>query len=108
MRGINVRVGFYVVVFSMVMTACSKKDNTPATPPSYSLGFTINGSYNGLTYKSVTINPAIKFTFTEAVAESDVKSAISFKDNAGTTVNFTTTMQSNSTVAVLQPSSPLM
>lgn len=101
------RAAFYVIMFSMVTTGCNKKDNPSATPPSYSLGFTINGAYNGLTYKDVTTNPLIKLTFTEAVSAADIQSGISFKDNGGSAVTYTTAMQSNNTVVVLQPSSPL-
>jgi hypothetical protein len=103
----NLRVSVYVMIFSVVMAGCSKKDSTPAAPPSYSLGFTVNGTYNGITYKSVILKPVITFKFVEPVSESDVKSNITFSDNGGAAVSYTTTMQNNNKDVVLQPSSPL-
>lgn len=99
---------FCMLFFLIVTAGCSKSNNNqPAAPSTYSLSFTVNGGYNGLNYTSVNTLPAIKFSFTAGVTQSDINSNISFKDNSGATVNYTVTMQSNNTVAVLQPTAAL-
>ena len=99
---------FYCVSLLIVLAGCGKKGgDTPAAPSSYSLSFTVNGKYNGLNYTGVNTTPVIKFSFTAAVNETDLKANITFTDNSGKVVNYTTTMQSSNTVAILQPAANL-
>ncbi len=97
-----------IVVFCVLaVTSCSKNGGNAAAPASYSLSFTVDGAYNGLTYKGVTTKPVIKFSFTAPVTAAEVNGKISFTDNGGSTVSYTATLQSNNTVALLQPTAAL-
>ncbi|HWB27932.1 MAG TPA: glucoamylase family protein [Chitinophagaceae bacterium] len=97
---------FILYIIILATFNCSKT-NTPSAPSVYSLSFTVNGAYNGLTYTGVTEKPDIKFVFTSPVTQSGIQSGISFTDNSGNAVNYTTTMQNNNTIAILQPSPAL-
>lgn len=92
----------------MFTAGCGKKDSgAPAAPSTYSLSFTVNGKYNGLTYTGLNTAPVITFSFTSAVNATDINSKVTFTDNTGKAVSYTTTMQNNNTIAVLKPASAI-
>jgi len=104
----NTNIIIFCLFFVVSLAGCSKSgNNTPSTPGTYSLSFTVNGSYNGLAYSGVNTAPVIKFSFTTAVKQTDITANISLKDNSGAAIAYTTTLQSSNTVAVLQPAAAL-
>lgn len=85
-------------------SACGKKNSTPATPGTYFLSFTVNGSNNGsLSYQTTTTTPVIKFTFSAPIQTNGLSSDISFLSPTNTAVPFSTTVQNNDSVVLIQP-----
>ena len=88
-------------------SSCSKKDKAPVTPPSFSSsGVSING-VSGSSFNNVAITPVIKFAFSSAVKQSSISGNISFKDNNGVAVPFTSSLENSNYTITIQPSAPL-
>ncbi|MES1249901.1 MAG: glucoamylase family protein [Chitinophaga rupis] len=93
--------------------ACSKSSSNPAppppvTPPSFSFNsLKVNGVYNGFTYYNVNKNPILKFSFSAPLNHSSVRNSLSFSDNTGATISYTTSFENSDSTVVIQPSSAL-
>lgn len=88
--------------------ACSKKNSAPATPGTFSLSFTVNGTNNGtLVYQTTTTTPVIRFSFSAPVQTSGLSSNITFLSPANAAVSFSATLQDDDSVLILQPDSAL-
>jgi hypothetical protein len=101
--GLAFLLGFYA--------SCSnKKTPTPVVSPPASFSFntlTVNGVYNGFTYKGVNTVPAIKLSFSAPLNHSSVNSNVTFSTKAGAAVTYSTVYQNDSTISItpsaLQP-----
>jgi hypothetical protein len=89
------------------LLSCSKKDSKAVTPPTFNSTATIVNGVTSTTYNNVSVTPVIKFNFSTAIKQSSVSAAISFQDNAGAVIPFSTSMESSNYTIVVQPISPL-
>ena len=97
-----------LLLIIILFAACSKKNNTPASPGTFSLSFTVNGSNNGtLVYQTTTTTPVIRFSFSAPVQTSSLSSNITFLSPANAAVSFSATLQDDDSVLILQPDSAL-
>ncbi|HVX51198.1 MAG TPA: glucoamylase family protein [Chitinophagaceae bacterium] len=102
------RIKELIFLLSTAMAAgCGKHGGSPATPSSYSLSFTVDGTYKGLTYTGVSTRPLIKFSFTAPVTQSAVQAGVSFSGADGSKVDYSVTMQAGNTIAIIQPAAAL-
>lgn len=89
------------------MAACKKSGNNSATPASFSLTFTINGTNNGtFTYYYVNTTPVIRFSFSAPVEGSGINANFSLL-NKSVSVPFTASLQNRDSLLIIQPSSAL-
>src|ERR1700722_8015624 len=96
------------LLFIVLFAACSKKNNTPASPGTFSLSFTVNGANNGtLVYTTSTTTPVIKFSFSAPVQTSGLNSNFTFLSPSNSAVSFSATLQNNDSFLILQPGSAL-
>ncbi|HET6256298.1 MAG TPA: glucoamylase family protein [Puia sp.] len=97
-----------ILLTIFLFAACSKKTSPPATPGAFSLAFTVNGSNNGtLVYSTTTMTPVIRFSFSAPIQPGGLSSNISFVSATNSTVPFSTTLQDNDSVLIIQPDSAL-
>src|ERR1700744_817628 len=98
-----------ILAVAYMISSCSKEKSNPAPPPptppaSFSFNtLKVNGSFNGFTYKGVNTGPVIKISFTAPVSQTSAGSSITFKNNSGTAVNFSTSYQNNDSSIVITP-----
>jgi len=99
---------FYILILASAhFVACNKSSNTTPPPASFSLKFTVNGVNNGtVIYNNLNTAPLIRFSFSSPVQSSEVASHFSLTGNA-LPVPFTTSLQNNDSVLIIQPSGPL-
>ena len=110
MRSIKVCLAF--ILFYSLLSSCTKdgahRTTSPVTPSSFSFSsLKVNGAYNGFTYKGVGITkpPVITLSFSAAINHTSANSAISFANNAGAAVPFTTAYQHSDSTIVITPAS---
>ncbi len=95
---------------ALVLVCCSKKDSAPPPPPK---NFDFNShSVNGesdpsFTYKGVSIQPRITFTFTDRIKVSSIANGIKFTEGTSTAIPFNSTLEDDSTTVAIVPSEPL-
>ncbi len=93
--------------FAACFPGCSQKNTQTPAQQTYSLSFTVNGIYNGLSYTGISQRPEIRFSFTAAMESSAITTGISFRDAGGNPVPFTVSLLNSNTMAVLQPAGTL-
>ncbi len=92
----------------IVLLAACKKNSTPAAPGTFSLSFTVNGANNGsLVYPTNTTTPVLRFSFSAPVQTNGLSSNLTFLSAANLAVPFSTSLQNNDSVLVVQPISAL-
>ena len=102
-----------LALFICIFFSCKKSGNNPAppppvTPPSFSFNsLKVNGVYNGFTYYNVKPSPVLKFSFSAPISHSSVSGSLSFSDNTGGTMAYTTSFENSDSTVVIQPSSGL-
>ena len=107
----NTRYG-YILLLSLVISACGKdkgnKPAPPAPPASFSVNtLKVNGVYNGYTYKGLGTKPVVKIAFTSALDPTSVSGSVTFKSKAGTAVTYSATYENNDSTMVITPSAAL-
>ncbi len=95
-----------------LVTACSKKDGTPAPPtqpiPPLTLNTVqVNGVSSGFAFSNVSKIPVIRFLFSAPVNHASAGNAFSFSGSGGTNVAFASSFENNDSTVVIQPSSAL-
>ncbi len=66
----------------LLFSSCKKNSTPPVKAEDTTLSFTVNGIYNGtLSYKNLPIATEVKFSFTEAIDETNLKDAILMSDD---------------------------
>ena len=99
-----------VLLFTLALFSCSKKIDTPSQsePKSISVKniFINNGLIENSIYNNNTL-PVIKVHFSGSVLKASATSAVSLSDDNGVTVPIATTFQSDDSLMLVQPSSPL-
>lgn len=90
------------------LMACSKPKTDP-TPTGVSVGFTVNGAYNGtLDYASLGPQPEIRLTFTDPIDPATLATGIQLTAANGQAVPLATTLQSGNTVLTIRPQQALL
>ncbi|MBS1597215.1 MAG: beta-glucosidase [Bacteroidetes bacterium] len=104
----------YAIIFlaSPIIAGCSKKSSTPPpveqVPQPFILSsLKVDGKNDGVVYYNVNRSAVIKFYFPVAIDHSSIDNAVSFKDNAGSSVPYTPTFENNDSTLVIQSSSAL-
>jgi len=99
-----------LILMAFVLVCCSKKDSAPPPPPK---NFDFNShSVNGesdpsFTYKGVSIQPRITFTFTDRIKVSSIANGIKFTEGTSTAIPFNSTLEDDSTTVAIVPAEPL-
>lgn len=99
-------------LIALVLWSCSKKNN-PAPgpePPPASFSFNtlrVNGKFSGFDYKGINTLPTIKVSFTSAVNQSSVASALSLTNAGNVSVPLVVTYENHDSTLVIKPSAPL-
>src|SRR5580765_6557788 len=78
---------------------CSKNssdgNSPPASPNFYSTDTKLNGQTASAANYNVNLTPTIKFTFSAALDKNSVTNAISFKDDSGSTIGYSTSYENS-------------
>ena len=97
-----------LVTCSVVLLSCQKSDgDTEATTTFNATGTTVDGKGSGTTFNNVNVRPLIRFAFSAPIQPASISSAFSIKDDGGTTVAYTSQLEANNRVVVLQPTAAL-
>lgn len=93
-------------------TSCGKGSSgtnpPPEPPPSFSfVSLKVDGVFSGYNYYGTSVNPVLRFSFSDKIDRNSIASAFSFSSKAGTAVTFTSTLENGDSAVVLKPSSPL-
>lgn len=97
----------------ILAAACSKSSGSnpePPPPPPASFAFSalkVDEIYNGFSYTGTGYRPVIKFSFGAKIDPASVAGAIAIRSTAGSVVNYTTSLQNNDSMVVIQPSANL-
>ncbi len=95
-----------VVIMFLLVNGC-KKNSESSSPDTYSLSFTVNNTYSGTNYTSVSVTPVLKFTFTASVQADNFTSLVTFTDKSNNSIVYNTVFSNNNTIAIIQPEQPL-
>lgn len=104
---------FIIIGWIVFLTACSKKDSTPAPPPPPEGNFaSTTANINGITINTgnsiyTNLRPLLKINFSAPVKQSSVSGNILFNESSGNSVPFSVSFTNRDSVIVLQPSSLL-
>ena len=101
---------FWAVLLLIVIAdvQCNKKDGDDGGTPS-SLRFVtlnVNGVSNGFSYSSLNVKPVVNITFSDALDNSSISSAVAFSSANGN-VAFNTSLQNNNTLLIIEPAEDL-
>jgi hypothetical protein len=96
----------------LTLASCTKSNNpTPGPePPPASFSFNtlrVNGSFSGFDYKGINTLPTIKVSFTGAVNQSAVSSAVSLTNDGNVSVPLSVTSENHDSTLVIKPSQAL-
>ncbi|QCR22249.1 glucoamylase family protein [Pontibacter sp. SGAir0037] len=98
-----------LVFLSGMLCSCNKENDTPGPAASFNYtGISVNGkSNNSFTYDYISLSPAIKFSFAEPVSQASIATSISMKTQAGTALEYNSTLENGNKTVVIQPKTPL-
>lgn len=96
----------FTFLIALSLTSCKKSGSTASTVSSFSLAFTVNNAYTGLSYSGLNTAPILRFTFSSPVQASGVSGNFSLTNN-NTNVPFTVVLQNNDSALIIQPSNKL-
>jgi hypothetical protein len=101
------RLGIILMAFTMI--CCSKSDSSNPTPKKFDfVGHSVNGETDpSYTYKNVTVEPQITFTFSDRIKESSVANGIKFNEGSSTPVPYNSSFEDDNATVVIVPTSPL-
>lgn len=101
----------FLIIWTMIAIAamqCKKNDGGTETPPAFRfIGMTVNGASSGFTINNSNLRPEIKITFSDAVNNASITSAVSFASNQSEEVAYNATLEGNNSVLVISPASDL-
>jgi hypothetical protein len=94
---------------AFTLICCNKKDDTVPTTKKFVLNdHTVNGESDpSHTYKNVSIQPVITFTFSDPVKETSIPGGIKFTEASSTDVPYTSSFEDGNTTVVIVPAAPL-
>ena len=101
------RLGIILMAFTLI--CCNKKDDTVPTTKKFVLNdHTVNGESDpSHTYKNVSIQPLITFTFSDPVKETSIPGGIKFTEANSADVPYTSSFEDGNTTVVIVPAAPL-
>lgn len=96
----------------LTLLSCSKKNNptTGPEPPPASFSFNslrVNGAFSGYDYKGINTLPTVKVSFTSAVNQAAVSSAISLTDEGNVSVPLSIAYENHDSTLVIKPTKAL-
>jgi hypothetical protein len=95
-------------MIAIAAVQCKKNDGGTETPPAFRfIGMTVNGASSGFTINNSNLRPEIKITFSDAVNNASITSAVSFASNQSEEVAYNATLEGNNSVLVISPASDL-
>lgn len=103
---------YYLLWICLILvSSCSKNNNSPVTSPapaSFSFtSLTVNGRFAGYTYYNTSRIPEIRLSFSAPINRSTVRNAFNLTDITGIAVNTTVTYTAADSVIIIQPAQPL-
>jgi hypothetical protein len=92
------------MLLAIATTQCKKNDRGTEAPPAFRfIGMTVNGTNSGFTINNSNLRPEIKITFSDAVNNASISSAVSFVSNQSEAVAYNATVETNNSVLVISP-----
>lgn len=95
----------------LTLWSCSRNNPSPGpepTPASFSFNkLRVNGLFSGFDYKGINTLPTIKVSFTGAVNQSAVSSAVSLTNEGNVSVPLSIAYENQDSTLVIKPSAPL-
>jgi hypothetical protein len=94
---------------AFTIVCCNKTDSSGPTTKKFDFsGHSVNGETDpSYTYKNVSIEPQITFTFSDRVKESSIQNGIKFTEGSSTAVPYSSSFQDDNKTVLIIPSSPL-
>jgi hypothetical protein len=91
------------------LICCSKTDSSgPVTKKFDFNGHSVNGETDpSYTYKNVSVQPVITFTFSDRIKESSIPNGIKFTEGNSTAVPYNSSFEDDNTTVVIVPVAPL-
>jgi hypothetical protein len=99
-----------LLLMALTLVCCSKTDNNggPSTPKFDFSDHSVDGETNAsYTYKNVSLQPQITFTFSERIKEASIPNGIKFTEGTSTPVAYNSSFEDDNKTVLIIPASPL-
>jgi hypothetical protein len=97
-----------LLLMAIVLVCCSKKDSAPPAKTFNFNSHTVNGESDpSFSYKGVSVQPQITFTFSDRIKQSTIPNGVKFTEGSSTAVPFTSTLEDDNTTVVIVPTNTL-